>query len=418
MIDMLVLRCSIRTDIEVTYTSFGSPIFTDNNNFLDIRKLEIPLECSIDTDGMTHNLRHVWEKIPSHFSNLAFKVFDLRDAKDPAFYIEIKASPAKIMQGHNICGSDDLRACSLSLIEVLYQTYPTLSDYLEEGLKAWKVAHVDITYHSHAKNEHEADMFINALGLVRQGQTKARTGYSGTVYFGKKNSRIKKIKVYNKYKEIIEFMKSIERAGDPNNILAIYTEELKGWARGMVRWEVSLKSRWFQRRGISTNLVEMIKQFKPIDYWKEATSDLFTALEGEEMRILQDDKILDKLRAVFFTINSKTGNITYGKANAAYRTFRAIKTEGYDVVFNSETISRSSFYSHLSMLKDIGISRIVMQNLKGDGLGAEVIPFIRYVTVDFGNQFPPNYQEPEYIINLRIEDELQKKQQSKLKLVA
>ncbi len=346
------------------------------------------MEASIAADGDVYDLRHAWEKIPSSYAPMAFKVFDFRNSmKEGSAFVEIKASPAKIMQGHNIFGSDDVKACALSLIELLADTYPLCFSELDQS--SWEVVEVDITYFSRLKDQRETNQFINALQNVSSGQTKSRTGYSGTAYFGKKNSRLKSIKVYDKEGEVGQYLKKLEKQGDTDKLLKFYTPELIEFTKGMVRWEVTLKKRWFDRRQISTKLTRFIHQFTPINYWKEATKDIFKSLEGEEMRVIKDDKIKEKLRKKYLTINKNTGNITYGKADSIYRTYRAIKSEGWSEALNS--MSRATFYKHVNFILDIGISKIYLQNLKGDGLACEVIPFIRFLEVKFEQQFPENY---------------------------
>jgi len=396
MIDMLVLRCPIQDKIDVTYKSSGMPVYTDRTDLLKLDDLQVPLECSIDVDGEVDNLRHAWESIPSSFGSLAMKIFDFRHSKEPSFFVEIKASPAKIMQGHNIYGSEDLLECSMALLELLYMTYPTLSGYLNHA--HWEVFQVDVTYHSKCASSRDAEQFINALQNVSCGQTRSRTGYAGTAYFGKKNSRIKKNKVYDKLKEVLNFLSSEKKRAD-SKVLHIYTDELIEWCEGMIRWEASLKSRWFQRRGIPTNLKKMIEVFEPRQYWKMATADIFKALEGKEMRLIKDNDIKQQLHDKFFTVSAKTGKTSFNKANAAYRTFRAIKSEGF--IEAKETITSSTFYRHLEMLHDIGMSRALLQNLKGDGLSCEVIPFIRYIEVKFNEQIPP-FAKEKHLRHLRL----------------
>jgi len=372
MIDKLVLRCAFSDQIMVK-----------------IEELDIPMEASIAADGEVYDLRHAWEKIPSSYAPMAFKVFDFRDsAKEGTAFIEIKASPAKIMQGHNVFGSDDLKLCALALIELLCETYPLCFSELDQA--TWEVVEVDITYFSRLKDQRETHQFINALQNVSSGQTKSRTGYSGTAYFGKKNSRLKSIKVYDKEGEVNEYLKKLEKQGDTSDLMKFYTPELIEFTKGMVRWEVTLKKRWFERRKIPTQLTRFIHQFNPINYWTEATKDIFKSLEGEEMRIIKDDKVKEKLRSKYPTINKNTNNITYGKADSIYRTYRAIKSEGWQEALNS--MSRATFYKHVNFIIDSGISKIYLQNLKGDGLACEVIPFVRFLEVKFEQQFPDNYQ--------------------------
>ncbi|MDD2759933.1 MAG: phage/plasmid replication protein, II/X family [Methylomonas sp.] len=389
MIDMLVLRCPFRQVFEVETIEHGMPVIREVlKTCISLTDFKIPLESSLDAHGEEVALTHRWESIPSSLSTMAFKVFDFRDSfkKDADvqdFFIEIKASPAKLTQGHNLFGSDNIWQCAESMIHLLIDTYPHLIEYLDQ--KCWSVEQVDITYHSWCKTENEALQFVNALQNVSNGQTRARTGYSGTAYFGKSNSRIKKIKVYVKLLEVMNQLAKLKRQG--SKAAEHYTDELLDWAKGMVRWEVSLKTRWFERRGIDNNLFALSKVFDAHNYWKQATQDLFKALEGKQMRIIRDEEIEKQLKAKFPTVNARTGKITYGQANSAYRVFRSLKSEGW--IETKRTTGDGTFKRAVEMLHEIGLSKAVLQNLKGDGLQCEVIPFIRYVEVNFGEQFPP-----------------------------
>jgi II/X family phage/plasmid replication protein len=154
----------------------------------------------------------------------------------------------------------------------------------------------------------------------------------------------------------------------------------------MIRWESTLKKRWFERRDIPTKLIDLVKVFDAQAYWVESTKDIFDALAGEQMKILKDDEVLKALMAHFPTVNANTGKTSYGKANAAYRTYRAIKADGYCQV--KETMERTSFWRHIEMLTSCGLSKALLQNMQGEGLKAEVIPMVRYAVVEFRNQFP------------------------------
>lgn len=388
MLDMLVLRCPIRQNLETTYNAQGVPVVRETfRSTLKLSDLKIPLEASLAADGEQIATRHPWESIPSSYAHMAFKVFDFRghsneDMQD--FFIEIKASPAKLMQGHNLFGTDDLWPCAEFMVHLLIDAYPDLVEYLDQ--RYWSVEQVDITYHSWCKTENEALQFVNALQNVSNGQTRARTGYSGTVYFGKANSRIKKIKVYVKLLEVLNYLSKEKRAGDKKGVLQIYSQSMLDWAKGMVRWEASLKTRWFQRRGISNNLFDLCKVFDAQAYWKESTLDIFKALEGKEMRIIKDENIEQQLKEKFPTINARSGKLTYGKAMSAYNVYRAIKSQGW--LETRRTTSDCKFWGAIEMLHACGLSKAVLQNLQGDGLKCEVIPFIRYIEINFNEQTP------------------------------
>jgi len=365
MIDMLELRC----------------FFHEPDSFR-LDRLAVPLIGSIDPQGELHSLRHAWESVPSSFSDMAFKVFDFNaERPNPHPFIAIKASPAKLAQGHNVYGSDDLGECALTLIELLHAAYPQVSDVLDYS--SWEVAEVDITYASWARSAREAKQFINALCNVSNGQTRARTGFDGTAYFGKKTSRLKKIKVYDKLSEVVQYLAA--RKGSKNDPAKYYTQALLDWCVGMIRWEATLKSRWFERRGIPTNLIEMRKIFDAQAYWTEATADLFNALEGENMNSTKDEDVLAKLKAGFPTYHARSGKLSYAKANAAYRSYLAIKERGYK--HTQELTPKETFRRHIEMLEECGFSKAQLQNMTGNQ-GAEIVPMIRYAVVEFRCQFP------------------------------
>lgn len=90
MIDKLVLQCEfLKVGYPARYPGFY------------LAELGVPLEQSINRDGQVFKTRHPWESIPSSYESMAFKIFDNRYDGLDKFYIEIQASPAKLMQGHN-----------------------------------------------------------------------------------------------------------------------------------------------------------------------------------------------------------------------------------------------------------------------------------------------------------------------------
>jgi II/X family phage/plasmid replication protein len=390
MIDMLVLRCDFGR-IQNSNTDFINLVWPD----FQLAALGIPLEQSIDADGDISNTRHPWESIPSSYESMAFKVFDHRYDPLDSFYIEVKASPAKLMQGHNIFGSCDIYDCSMTLLELLCMTYPQVADRLNH--ESWSLSQIDITYSTRAKDNSECRSFINALHNVSFGQTKARTGYDGTAYFGKKSSRLKKIKVYSKWSEVQEIIKKNLRRQDGEILNEPYTPELLGFTVGLIRWEVSLYHRYFERLGISTLLSDMFKErtFTPEKlqtYWKIGTLDLFKSLKGQTMKTLNTIQIKDQLRAKFSKTSDKTGKVSTVLADSVYRTYNDIQRDGWLIA--RESMSSRNFDRHVNMLTECGLSRAALQNMNGLNDGAQIIPFVRFIEVNFCEQYPPNYQQP------------------------
>jgi len=356
-----------------------------------LHDLEIPLEVSLscsDGEYQKVNMRHPWERIPSSFEGLAFKVFDHRFDALETFYIEIKASPAKLMQGHNIFGSVDFCDCALHLITLLCKAYPVLADKLD--FSTWHLAQIDITYSSRAENEKEAKRFINALQNVSSGQTKARTGYDGTAYFGNKKSRLKKIKVYAKHSEVLQTIKNNEKRKVKKNDF-VYSQQLLDFSKGLIRWEVSLFHRYFERLAISCELSDIIEYgiFSPAflrNYWRMGTADLFKALKGQEMKVVDNNAVLDVLRAQFSRTSPKTGNISTAFPDSVFRTYLNFRRDGWQNV--KDLMPKNTFHVHVRTLCECGLSRAALQNMNGLDDDSKIVSFAEFMQVDFDAQYP------------------------------
>lgn len=385
MIDMLVLRCSFSKEFNLVRRCMDFPFFK-------LEDLGIPLVQFRDSDGSISSVRHSWEKIPSSFEGIAFKVFDHRFDALECFYIEVKASPAKIMQGHNVFGSSDFCDCALSLITTLCISYPVLVDKLD--FMTWSLAQIDITYSSRAKTEKEAVAFINALQNVSYGQTRSRDGCNGTAYFGKKNSRLKKIKVYAKYSEVLKTINDKKKQKQKENDFVIDDDLLK-FSEGLIRWEVSLFHRHFERMGISCDLTDIIQSdsFSPAFlrvYWQTGMQDLFTATKGQQMKVIDDDEVLEALRAKFSKTSSKTGLVSTTAADSAFRTYRNIRRDGWLNVKN--LMAKNTFNDHVRMICQCSVSRAALQNMNGLDDGSKFLNFSEFTQVDFDAQFPDWYE--------------------------
>ena len=75
-----------------------------------------------------------------------------------------------------------------------------------------------------------------------------------------------------------------------------------------------------------------------------------------------------------------------------YRTRSAPSRDGY--VITRESMSRANFHRHVKMLTECGLSRAALQNMHGLNDGADIIPFVRFIGVDFGAQHPGWYTQP------------------------
>ena len=83
-----------------------------------------------------------YESLPSSFTDMAFKFFDT--GRNCLPYVELKASPAKLLQGHNVFGSDDIAQGAYEMLGLLVESYPKLCSVLD--FTNIEVLHIDCTF--------------------------------------------------------------------------------------------------------------------------------------------------------------------------------------------------------------------------------------------------------------------------------
>ncbi|PQK25853.1 DNA replication protein, partial [Escherichia coli] len=128
MIDMLVLRIPFKDEFVLNRLEENDLI-----SFIDIRRIAemsglllsaYTVEFAIDGGLTVSGLKHNYESVPTHFAGIACKVFE--GGKNFYPCVEIKASPAKVLQGHNVFGPVDLELCSFELLYGLASALPSL----------------------------------------------------------------------------------------------------------------------------------------------------------------------------------------------------------------------------------------------------------------------------------------------------
>lgn len=108
MIDFLKLSIPFKTE-HILVCKDGETSFLKETLIEIAKRTGLKLRAGnvtfeIDGDLDVAELSHPYEAIPSHFGSLAMKVFNGSDRMKTPPYIELKASPAKLLQGHNVFG--------------------------------------------------------------------------------------------------------------------------------------------------------------------------------------------------------------------------------------------------------------------------------------------------------------------------
>lgn len=429
---------------------------------VDLEKLGIQMRAEggvtrRDDGGFDcESLSHAWESLPSSYTPMAFKVFHQSLGKRLRPGVELKASPAKLLQGHNVFGPTSVRKGAEVMIKWLAGHYPLLWAQLDWS--AIEVYALDCTFSARMPDQKTALQVIQFLRGVSNGQTRNRgDDYETTAYWGAKDGRLRKIKAYLKGPEFkLEIEKALkaartasvdpERRQDLDNahvrefkvhrrnsrapmailsasrtLRVVQDPRLLAFAELLLRIEATVMHRWLERRKLPTNLWALCDHQEALERenrcfiqecFGAVTAELFAAFEGMTMKRIDDDKVLAALIEKY----TKEGKGRWTKARAdkatdsiiprlfipgkssdaharnLFRTFRSIKDYGWEETMNS--MSRATFYRHISDIEAVGISKAMLQNLKEHDNVRNVVPVLQLLHIDFASQRPDWYIEP------------------------
>lgn len=353
------------------------------------------------------DLYATYESLPSSYSGLAVKFFDKCTYTDP--YVEIKASPAKLLQGHNVYGGESVGNAACEMFGILFQAIPQLGEMLDISLTT--IGHIDTTFSSRVTSEAIIPKIIDYLSRINTGQIKVTKNkkYETTAYWGGESSRLLQLKAYAKYAEMLFQIKKLKKeakANDAKSIMlldTVYTPELLEFAKTLIRWEARIKSRKLERLGLPVGLFDFIEyQQKNPDVltvlWRQAFNPIFDTFKGQAMPYSNDDDLHNLLKDKLKTI-TPTGRVSYTRANNAMNFFHLIRDVGLDVV-KTRYASRT-FYDNLKNLTDAGLSKAWLANVHTKGKG-DIVPLVNFCHVDFVAQFPVGYVPPVSQFNLPL----------------
>lgn len=381
----------------------GDPV-----HMVDLEALGVPLQGQISRgeDGKLQAdfLRHAWESLSTGFTPLAFKVFHQSLGKRLMPGVEVKASPAKLLQGHNVYGPTSIELGAQVMLKWIAGTYPDL--FAKLNVRATQVYAIDCTYSSRLPDERTAHQVIKALRGVTNGHTQPRGDtYETTAYWGAKESRLKRLKAYLKHPEFLRQLEEAKRGGRGDlsaarTVKVLSNPELQEWSQNLLRMEATVMHRWMERRGIPSRLVDLIAYQQGLEAegrcliqecWQAVTADLFAAFEGAEMRVIDDEKVLKALVAAHPKLDRK-GNPNDAHARNLFRTYRSLKDYGWEET--QASMAKATFYRHIADIQAAGLSKAQLQKLQEHDRSTNVVPLLRFVQVDFGAQRPAGYVEP------------------------
>lgn len=397
MLDHLCINAPFESSF-FSVNEAGEYFFID----VDLHSIEIPLASRSvhkNDDGSISAaaLFHPFESVPTHYTGMAMKVF-FDSSYEP--YVQIKASPAKLLQGHNVFGLDDIEQGADEMIGFLHMAYPVLTKMLDWS-RAW-ISHIDVTYSAKLSDQTTAKKVLDFLANVSNGQTRlSNKRFDSSVYWGGQTSRLVNHKCYLKHDEFISQFEELKQLAKKNDKSAqrvvdvMSDSRLINWTVGLLRFESRLKKRWLERNGVPTNLYELIAFQKANPdllqtLWTKATHGIFDAMRGQTVKLINDESVLEAISNSPVVVTN-SGKVSQTRIRNIYSTYCLVREHGLEKL--AEMLPKPTFYRHLSELCDCGFSKAFLQNLH-DNKAKNVIPFMKLVEIDFSQQLPEWYEPP------------------------
>jgi II/X family phage/plasmid replication protein len=364
--------------------------------------MSFDFENGIEKVSVT-GLNAPFEQLESSFSGIALKINHAPTIGTP--HIVLKASPAKLLLGHNIFGYDDIQSGVVIMLYTLIKTYPFLAQYIDFDQS--EIRQLDINYSFRMKSKEDCLYLLDYLQNVSYKQTKANevesNRFKETTYFGNKNSKHKFIRMYYKHDEVIKTLQSKTKQHLNNvtkhQISVLSNPELIEFSKNLLRVEAALRKVWIEKKFGSTLLSVVLARNDIVicDLWMDAMSDLFKAVGDVTLKNQSDESVREKINKMFVTYNKKTGKESLANANNIYAFYRLIISDGYKSV--KDTTSKATFYRRISDLESIGISRAQLQNYNSlDSSTRNIIPFVKII--DLTNVVHAPQPMPNYLQNL------------------
>lgn len=411
----------------------------------DIRDFNLPAatrHVSRDLDGntITGDLYSPYESLPSSYTDMAMKFYTQSRHCPP--YVEIKASPLKLLQGHNLYGFESIELGAVEMLGLLGDAYPQLAAILD--FANIEVLHLDTTYYTKLPHQSMVQPVLDYLSSCSTGHRKAKKlAYENYITWGSDTARYLRPKAYGKFEEMKAQMKKLQKSADTGcvrskNLVMIMHENLP-LANAVVRFEGRVCKTYLTKNFIPgtkqpypTNLWALIELQKEnpkllTDLWHVVFDPILETLKGKNMLYADDAEILDLLKSklwtqnikkslrvsyVFpkyatprFNISNKTfmllGRISYTKANNAFKFYNLIRQMGTKKV--KDLHSSSTYYDNLKALTSVGISKAALQNLHKSPEG-KVVPVAQICHINFNNQLPSHYVMPtsRYMERLKV----------------
>ena len=366
----------------------------------DIRDYGVPAatrHVSKTDDGqtITGELYHPYEALPSDYTDMAVKFYT--NTMNTVPYVELKASPLKLLQGHNVYGFESIELGSFHMLGMLLEAFPQLAPILD--VEKTEVLCLDTTYLFRLPHQNMVQPVLDYMANLASGHRKARqVKYDNYITWGNDAASVRP-KAYGKFEEVKSQLNKVQKKAEKgcmrSKSLVIAMHDVLPFANAVLRLEGRITKTYLTKNGYPSNLYELIKlqNEQPellLRLWHVAFDPILDTMKGKYMNFANDDELLQVLMTNLVTYTKK-GNPSYVKAYNTLDFYRSLRVDGWKKVKARHAESR--FYKFISYLTDCGISKSHLQNLAKNPNG-KVIPFVRMFELKMCDQQPSDYQIP------------------------
>ncbi|MBK5649140.1 phage/plasmid replication protein, II/X family [Acinetobacter guillouiae] len=374
----------------------------DNHHWFngDIRDYGIPaatrhVSKSDDGQTITGDLYHPYESLASDFTDMAMKFYTNTMNTPP--YVEIKASPLKLLQGHNVYGFESIELGADQMLGMLIEAFPNLVPILD--FERTEVLHLDTTYLFRLPHQNMVQPVLDYMANLASGHRKARQiKYENYITWGNDGASVRP-KAYGKFEEVKSQLNKIQKQADKgcqrSKALVCAMHDALPFANAVLRLEARICKTYMTKNGYPTNLFELIKlqHEQPellLRLWHVAFDPILDTMKGKYMNFSSDGEILDLLKSKLVTY-TKTGKPSYTKAMNAMKFYSLVRQMGLQAT--QKIYSKAQFHKCINSLLECEISKSHLQNLAKNPNG-KVIPFVRMFELKMCDQLPQDYQLP------------------------
>lgn len=366
----------------------------------DIRDYGVPAatrHVSKTDDGqtITGDLYHPFEALPSDYTDMAVKFYT--NTMNTIPYVELKASPLKLLQGHNVFGFDSIELGAFHMLGMFLDAFPKLAQILD--LDKIEVLCLDTTYLFRLPHQNMVQPVLDYMANLASGHRKAReVKYNNYISWGNDGASVRP-KAYGKFEEVKAQLNKIQKQAEKgcmrSKSLVMAMHDALPFANAVLRLEARITKTYLTKNGYPSNLFQLInlQHEQPellLRLWHVAFDPILDTMKGKYMNFSSDGEILDLFKSKLVTY-TKTGKESFTKANNAMKFYSLVRQIGLTAA--KGLYSEAQFYKCLNSLLDCGISKSHIQNLYKNPNG-KVIPFVRMFELKMCDQLPPDYQIP------------------------